>query len=94
MADNSTSRNIIIGVIVVVLILVILFATGLLGAESEGDFETPEVSVQGGELPQTDLEAADIDVGTTTTTTEVPTLEVDTENVTTETPTVDVDPVE
>ena len=94
MADDRTTRNVIIGVIVVAVIVIILFAAGLFDVESEGDFETPEVRVEGGELPEADVEAADVDVGTTTTTTQVPEVDVTTENVTTEVPTVDVETAE
>ncbi len=41
----------------------------------EGDM--PEVNVEGGNLPEFDVETADVDVGTETTTVEVPTVDVD-----------------
>lgn len=41
----------------------------------EGDL--PEVNVEGGALPEYDVEPADVDVETGTTTVEVPTVDVD-----------------
>ncbi len=41
----------------------------------EGDM--PEVSVEGGNMPEFDVETADVDVGTETTTVEVPTVDVE-----------------
>lgn len=39
--------------------------------------ELPEVEVTGGQMPEYDVETADVDVGTETTTVEVPTVDVD-----------------
>jgi hypothetical protein len=39
--------------------------------------ELPEVEVKGGQAPEFDVETADVDVGTKTTTVEVPTVDVD-----------------
>lgn len=41
----------------------------------EGDM--PEVTATGGNLPEYDVDAADVDVGTKTETVEVPTIDVD-----------------
>jgi len=41
----------------------------------EGDM--PEVDVEGGALPEYDVDAADVDVGTETQTVEVPTIDVE-----------------
>ena len=49
--------------------------------EQTEEAELPEVSVDGGNMPEYDVDTADVDVdaGTTTETVEVPTLDVDVE---------------
>lgn len=39
--------------------------------------ELPEVSVEGGNMPEFDVETADVDVGTEEVTVDVPTVDVD-----------------
>lgn len=41
------------------------------------ELEVPEVSVEGGQMPEFDVETADVDVGTEEVTVEVPTVDVD-----------------
>ena len=54
----------------------------------------PEVSVEGGELPEVDAEVGTVETGTTTETVEVPDVDVDvdTEEKQIELPTVEVNP--
>lgn len=54
--------------------------------------EAPEIDVNAGELPEYDVDTADVNVGTTTENVQVPDIDVDTTTETVETPTVDVDP--
>ena len=51
--------------------------------------ELPEVNVSGGQMPEYDVDAANVQVGTTSETVEVPTIE--TETTTVEVPTVGVE---
>lgn len=44
----------------------------------EGDM--PEVNVEGGNLPEFDVEPADVDVGTKEVTVEVPTVDINTDD--------------
>lgn len=71
---NKTLLWVILGVVAVV---VILLATGMLDFSSEGDLEAPEVSVEGGEVPDIDADLGDIDVGTEEVTVEVPEVSVE-----------------
>lgn len=54
------------------------FALGLAACDvdqtKEGDM--PEVNVEGGQLPEYDVETADVDVGTKETTVEVPDVDI------------------
>ena len=53
----------------------------------EGDL--PEVNVSGGQLPEYDVDVANVQVGTTNEQIEVPTIETETRNV--QVPTIDVE---
>lgn len=44
--------------------------------EQTEEGELPEVNIEGGELPEYDVDAADVDVGTQTTTVVVPDVDV------------------
>ena len=60
------------------LILAPLFAVGLAACDvdqtQEGDL--PDVDVEGGQVPEYDVDAADVDVGTDTTTVVTPDIDV------------------
>ena len=60
--------------------------------EQTEEGELPEV--EGGNLPEYDVDAADIDVGTTEATVETPEIDVTTEEQQVEVPTLDVDPAD
>jgi len=53
-----------------------MFALSACQVDKTEEGELPEVNVEGGALPAYDVETAEVDVGTETTTVEVPTAEV------------------
>lgn len=53
--------------------------------------KAPDVDVNAGELPEYDVDAADVNVGTTTENVQVPDIDIGTTTETVETPNVDVD---
>ena len=74
------SRPILILLAVVVLVVIVLFATGFWSADvKEGAL--PEVSVDGGALPEVDVDSKEVVVGTTETTVEVPKIETEKETI-------------
>ena len=79
-----------IGSLMLVLLLAMSLAACSVEKTEEG--EMPEVSVEGGNLPEYDVDAADVDVGTQTTTVTVPDVDVSTETTTITTPDIDVNP--
>ncbi len=46
-------------------------------AEQTKEGDMPDIDVEGGNLPEYDVDAPDVDVGTETTTVEVPTMDVE-----------------
>ena len=71
-------RTIGIILVVIAIIVAILFFTGFFEADVDGEIRAPEVSVQGGEMPDVNVDAGDIEVGSEeeTVTVEVPTVDV------------------
>lgn len=59
-------------------ILIVPLAMGLVACDVDQteEGEMPDVEVSGGNMPEFDVETADVDVGTKTTTVEVPTVDV------------------
>lgn len=97
MANNNTSRGGGSRTILVILILLVLaaiaaWALGLFSVSQtdQGALPSVQINAQGGDLPSFDVDAADIDVGTTNTTVEVPTVEVQTKETTVEVPSISV----
>ncbi len=74
---SGAGRTIAILVVVALVALAVAWAAGLFNVDTSGSLKAPEVEVSGGEVPNVDVEAADIDVGTRTETIEVPTVTVD-----------------
>jgi hypothetical protein len=70
-------RGLLAVVAVVVLLLIVAFATGFITLSGKGG-DLPEVQVEGGALPSVDADVGDVDVGTKEETIEVPTVDVDT----------------
>lgn len=71
------SRNIVIVLAVVAVLAVLAYAMGLFNLDTSGELKTPEVTVSGGEIPEVQVEAADVDVGTEDVTVEVPTVDIE-----------------
>lgn len=64
-----------IGIVVAVLVVLGLFFFFDLNQTQDG--ELPNVEVTGGEMPEYDVEAGDVDVGTTERTVTVPTIDLE-----------------
>jgi flagellar basal body-associated protein FliL len=73
---GGAGRIILIIVLVAVVALAIAWAAGLFQVNTQGQLKAPDVDISGGEVPQVDVQAADVDVGTKTETIEVPTVDV------------------
>lgn len=54
----------------------IAFGVYMIDVDVSGEVEMPEVSVEGGELPNADVEVGEIETGTKEVTVEVPTVEL------------------
>lgn len=64
--------------VVVVLIAIVLFATGFWNADvKEGALPQVDVSAEGGKLPDVDVDSKEIVVGTTETNVSVPKIETE-----------------
>jgi hypothetical protein len=74
-----------------VILVIAAFAFGLIDIDQTKETKMPEVAVQGGQAPAFDVDAAKVNVGTTSTAVSVPKVAVSTEKVGVEVPTVDVE---
>lgn len=63
--------------LVAVLLLIAAFATGILSAEQTQTAQLPSIKAEGGQLPGFQVKRADVKIGTTNTTVEVPAVKVD-----------------
>src|SRR3546814_4262088 len=88
---SSSARTALIIVALVVLAVVGAFAFGLVDIDRTREAALPEVKTEGGQLPAFDVDTADVNVGTTTETVEVPKVKVGTTEEKVELPTVDVE---
>jgi hypothetical protein len=75
-----------------VLALLMVVSLGACKVEKTEEGEMPEVEVKGGELPEYDVDAPDVDVSTQTTTIATPDVDVSTQTTTVTVPDVDVNP--
>lgn len=57
--------------------LALCFAIGACTAEVEDEGKAPDVEVKGGEMPQVDVDPADVNVGTDTSTVVTPEVNVE-----------------
>ena len=78
------------GVLMAALTMVVALAACSVEHTEEG--ELPEVNVEGGNMPEYDVDAADVDVTTDTATITVPDIDVSTDTATVTVPDVDVNP--
>lgn len=94
MRDDRGRRGIIIAVIIILALLLIAWAAGLFAVATEGDVDLPQVSVESGNLPDVDVDAANVDLTTDRETIQVPNVDVDvgTTNQTITTPEIEVEP--
>ncbi|MGQ5700649.1 hypothetical protein ACUJ46_01160 [Sandaracinobacteroides sp. A072] len=79
--DSSTSGNTgrVVAIILVaaVAVLALAWALGLFNVDASGKLQAPDVKIEGGEVPDVQVETADVSVGTETATIEVPTVDID-----------------
>ncbi|MCA1733765.1 MAG: hypothetical protein LC732_09200 [Acidobacteria bacterium] len=78
------------GVLMAALTMVV--ALGACSVEQTEEGELPEVNVEGGNMPEYDVEPVDIDITTETATVTVPDIDVSTQTTTVTVPKVDVKP--
>jgi hypothetical protein len=71
------------------LALITLAALSACDVDQTKEGDLPEVNVSGGQLPEYDVDVANVTVGTTNEQIEVPTIETETRNV--QVPTIDVE---
>jgi hypothetical protein len=87
---SGGARTGLIVAVVAVLVVIAAFAFGLIDINQTKETKMPEVKTEGGQMPAFDVDTADVDVGTTTETVELPKVEVDTTKEEVKLPTVDV----
>lgn len=87
-------RSIILILVVVAVLAVIAYAMGLFNVDTSGELEAPDVDVtaSGGEVPDVQVETADVDVGTQTETVKLPDVDVKTTEEKIKIPDVDIQP--
>ncbi len=91
---SGGGRTIVVILVVVAVLAVLAYALGLFNVDASGELEAPnvDVAVEGGEVPDVQVETADIDVGTTTETVKLPEVDVSTTTEEVKLPTIDIDP--
>ena len=87
-------RTIVIILVVVAVLALLAYALGLFNVDTSGELEAPDVNVttSGGEVPDVQVEAADVDVGTQTETVTLPDVDVSTSEEKIKLPDVSVTP--
>ncbi|MGY4398204.1 beta-lactam-binding protein with PASTA domain [Sphingomonas sp. UYAg733] len=85
---RSGGTTIAIILVAIVVIVGLLFATGFWSANVTKDGALPKVAVEGGALPEVDLDSKEVVVGTKKTKVEVPKVKTETETI--DVPTVGV----
>lgn len=75
---------------IVAVVIIAIFAFGLVDIDQTRETKLPQVEVQGGQTPKFDVDTADVDVGTKNATIEVPKVDVDTKKEKIPVPTVEV----
>jgi hypothetical protein len=87
MADGKTTGGVIAIVVIIIVVIAVVF--GFLRVRQTQTAKLPEVSVQGGQAPKFDVDAAKVDVGTKQSSVPVPKIETKQQPITV--PTVSVD---
>jgi len=84
------SRTVLILLAIAALVLLVLFATGILDMNQTKEAKLPDVDVSasGGQAPAFDVDAKEVVVGTTETNVSVPDVDVDTKETTVDVPVV------
>ncbi|WP_332812847.1 hypothetical protein [Sphingomonas sp.] len=77
------SRKVLAVLAVIILVVIVLFATGFwsINQTREGELPDVDVSAEGGQLPGFDADSKEVVVGTTETEVEVPKVETETTTV-------------
>jgi regulator of protease activity HflC (stomatin/prohibitin superfamily) len=93
---SSGARTGLIIVVIAVVVAVAAYALGLFSVNTSGELKAPEISVEGGALPNLDVDTGEVVVGTTETQVEVPDVDVsvDTKTETVDVPTVGIQPAD
>ncbi len=86
------SRTVLILLAIAALVLLVLFATGILDMNQTREARLPDVDVsaEGGQTPAFDVDAKEVVVGTTETQVEVPDVDIQTKETTVDVPVVGV----
>ncbi len=82
------------GVLILIAVLVIAgiaWAAGLFNVDTSGSLKAPQVTVQGGEVPDVQVETAKVNVGSKEESVTVPDVHVDTKETSVTVPTVSVE---
>lgn len=74
-----------------VIVVVVLFGTGMLQLESTGGLRAPNVEVSGGDVPQVALKTGSIKVSSDQATVDVPRIAVDRDQLEVNVPTIDIE---
>lgn len=87
-------RTIVIILVVIAVLALLAYALGLFNVDTSGELEAPDVNVttEGGEVPDVQVETGDVDVGTTTETVKLPDVDVSTTEEKIKLPDVDIEP--
>ncbi|MDQ3140501.1 MAG: hypothetical protein M3Q15_07230 [Pseudomonadota bacterium] len=86
------SRTILVILAIGALVLLVLLATGVLNVDQtkEGALPDVDVSAEGGQVPEFDVDAKEVVVGTTETNVTVPDVDIDSKETTIDVPVVGV----
>ena len=86
----AVARGVVIVLVVAVIALIAAIVLGYVDVSQTRTAELPRISVQGGQAPAFAVKTADVSVGSTQQTVEVPKVEVGTTSKTVAVPSVDV----
>lgn len=86
------SRTVLILLAIAALVLLVLFATGILDVNQTKDAKLPDVNVSasGGQAPAFDVDAKEVVVGTTETNVSVPDVDINSKETTVDVPVIGV----